>query len=105
MAKALSDRVAARRRCSSVRYPVAGTRAITIEMSRKHRRKIDAESRGRGERTAAGPRQFYAATWLALILLTTFVVYLPALNGAQLWDDEGHITKPALRSITGLYRT
>jgi tetratricopeptide (TPR) repeat protein len=32
-------------------------------------------------------------------------VYLPARNGARLWDDEGHITKPELQSINGLYRT
>src|SRR3954468_12006444 len=53
----------------------------------------------------AGRGRFYPAIGLGLILLTTFVVYLPALNGAQLWDDEGHITKPQLRSFTGLYRT
>ncbi len=41
---------------------------------------------------------------LALILLTTFLVYLPAMNGAMLWDDDSHVTRPELQSITGLYR-
>ena len=41
---------------------------------------------------------------LALILLATGLVYLPALNGGVLWDDDEHITKPELQSIGGLYR-
>jgi tetratricopeptide (TPR) repeat protein len=41
---------------------------------------------------------------LALILLTTFVVYLPAMRGGRLWDDDAHITRPALQSLAGLGR-
>jgi protein O-mannosyl-transferase len=41
---------------------------------------------------------------LALVLITTFIVYWPALKGAQLWDDDAHITKPELRSLHGLAR-
>jgi protein O-mannosyl-transferase len=41
---------------------------------------------------------------LALILLATCFVYLPALGGGMLLDDDSHITKPELRSIGGLYR-
>ena len=41
---------------------------------------------------------------LALILLVTGLVYLPALNGGVLWDDDEHIIKPELRSIEGLHR-
>ena len=41
---------------------------------------------------------------MALILLATGLVYLPALNGGMLLDDDSHITKPELRSIGGLYR-
>src|SRR6188472_538962 len=70
----------------------------------KHRRNI-AKRESEAVAPVARLRRYYPAVSLALILLTTFVVYLPALNGAQLWDDEGHITKPALRSITGLCRT
>jgi tetratricopeptide (TPR) repeat protein len=32
------------------------------------------------------------------------LAYLPALGGDFLWDDEGHVTRPELRSWTGLGR-
>jgi tetratricopeptide (TPR) repeat protein len=41
---------------------------------------------------------------LALILIVTWLAYLPALNGSMQWDDEAHVTRPELRSTTGLYR-
>src|SRR3954470_17609378 len=41
---------------------------------------------------------------ISLIFLLTFFVYLPALGGSQLWDDDAHITKPELQSLHGLYR-
>ena len=46
----------------------------------------------------------YGLVGLALILVATFVVYWPARNGAQLWDDNAHITKPELQSLQGLAR-
>ena len=39
---------------------------------------------------------------LGLILLAMFIVYLPALGGSILWDDNDNITKPELRSVEGL---
>ncbi len=53
---------------------------------------------------AGGFQRFIAPVGLSLVLLTTFLIYLPALKGAALWDDDAHITKPGLRSIGGLYR-
>jgi protein O-mannosyl-transferase len=41
---------------------------------------------------------------LALVLLTTFLVYLPALRGGVLWDDDSNLTRPDLQSSHGLYR-
>jgi protein O-mannosyl-transferase len=41
---------------------------------------------------------------LALLLLLTVVAYLPSMRGEFIWDDDGHITKPELRSVAGLYR-
>lgn len=41
--------------------------------------------------------------YLALIL-ATIVAYLPAMGGGVLWDDDAHITKPALQSFHGLWR-
>src|SRR5574342_383581 len=50
-----------------------------------------------------GPR---ARAWLAGggLLLVTVVTYFPALDGGFLWDDDAHVTGPALRSLTGLGR-
>jgi protein O-mannosyl-transferase len=40
----------------------------------------------------------------ALLLAATLVAYIPALEGSFLWDDDAHVTKPALRSLHGLWR-
>jgi tetratricopeptide (TPR) repeat protein len=40
---------------------------------------------------------------LALVVVTV-VAYMPAWNGLPIWDDDGHLTKRALRSLTGLAR-
>jgi tetratricopeptide (TPR) repeat protein len=49
----------------------------------------------------AGPG---AAGSAALLLAATLVAYAPALRGSLLWDDDAHVTKPALRSLHGLWR-
>jgi tetratricopeptide (TPR) repeat protein len=40
---------------------------------------------------------------LALVVVTAFA-YMPAWNGLPIWDDDGHLTKRVLRSLTGLAR-
>jgi protein O-mannosyl-transferase len=40
----------------------------------------------------------------ALILVLTIVAYLPSMRGEFIWDDDGHVTKPELRSGAGLYK-
>ena len=40
----------------------------------------------------------------ALLLCLTLLAYLPALNGGLLWDDDRHLTAPALRSLHGFWR-
>lgn len=42
--------------------------------------------------------------WGTLIFAVTLLVYLPALSGTPLWDDDGHLTARVLRSLTGLGR-
>src|SRR5436190_219774 len=54
--------------------------------------------------TVALPSRPRIPILLALILLTTFLAYLPAMNGGRLWDDDAHITKPELQSLRGLYQ-
>ena len=39
-----------------------------------------------------------------LLVASTLLAYLPALNGALLWDDNMHVTRPELRSLHGLWR-
>jgi tetratricopeptide (TPR) repeat protein len=41
---------------------------------------------------------------MALLVIVTGAAYLPAMQGGFIWDDDAHVTKPALRSWEGLYR-
>src|SRR5437867_6247789 len=44
--------------------------------------------------------------WLALLLFAAVLVaYWPSIRGGMLWDDDAHITRPALQSVQGLWRT
>jgi tetratricopeptide (TPR) repeat protein len=50
-------------------------------------------------------RLFQGAGWgFAGLFLAILGAYAPALRGGFLWDDDAHITKPALRSLQGLGR-
>ena len=40
----------------------------------------------------------------ALLFIALLIAYFPALTGAEVWDDAGHITPTKLRSLEGLYR-
>src|SRR5437870_1546298 len=42
--------------------------------------------------------------WLVFsgLFLVALVAYSPVWHGEFLWDDEGHITRPGLRSLFGL---
>ncbi len=50
------------------------------------------------------PAPWSAAALFGLMLLAALVAYQPALHGAFLWDDDGHVTRPDLRTIDGLFR-
>lgn len=50
--------------------------------------------------TTRGFTAWNAAALFAVLL----VVYFPALRGGFVWDDERHVTEPALRSLSGLAR-
>src|SRR5205814_8548852 len=49
---------------------------------------------------------FEKADWLpALFLIAlTLLIYQPAWNGRPIWDDDAHLTSPALQSWHGLLR-
>src|SRR4051812_47068581 len=41
---------------------------------------------------------------LAIICLMTLLVYLPAMHGGTLWDDDDNITRQEIQSTAGLWR-
>jgi tetratricopeptide (TPR) repeat protein len=55
-------------------------------------------------RFADGPAALRQGWVFAAIPLLVLACYWPALHGSLLWDDEAHVTKPALRSLAGLWR-
>ena len=38
-----------------------------------------------------------------IVAVAVFLAYQPAWNGKLIWDDQQHITKPELRSASGLW--
>jgi tetratricopeptide (TPR) repeat protein len=45
------------------------------------------------------------AVWRALaITVAVFAIYMPAWHGGFIWDDDAHLTRPDLRSWSGLGR-
>ena len=82
-------------------------------MAKKRKERPEAGSAGPGLSAAvaggsaqAAVRRFAPADLgrAAGLLLLTLIAYFPALNGGFLWDDDGHVTKPVLRSVDGLRR-
>src|SRR6185436_2490030 len=71
-------------------------------MPRKHKARSPHQSQA--ALSSADRPGWHAPVGLLLVLLTIGIVYLPAINGGLLLDDDSHITKPELRSIGGLYR-
>ena len=41
--------------------------------------------------------------WVGLVIVT-LIAYYPAWHGAPVWDDDAHLTRVDLRSLTGLWR-
>jgi len=51
----------------------------------------------------APPDSRAPAWWTApLLLVLALACYWPALHGGMVWDDDGHVTKPELQSLSGL---
>ena len=55
-------------------------------------------------RGPAAPAAWRRALLLSALVVATFLAYRPAWNGALLWDDAAHVTRPHLRSLGGLAR-
>ena len=41
---------------------------------------------------------------VALLFCVALVVYWPAVQGTQIWDDNAHVTRPELQPVSGLWR-
>ncbi len=54
--------------------------------------------------TAPGSRRAQGLAAAGLLVCATVLAYWPALSGGFIWDDSGHVTKPALQSLQGLGR-
>jgi hypothetical protein len=52
----------------------------------------------------AAPVRVWNAAGFTPLLLATLIAYWPALIGAFLRDENGHVTKPELQSMHGLWR-
>jgi len=51
---------------------------------------------------AKGPIESRDWLFAAALIVAVFVVYQPAWRGGLLWDDNAHVTRPELRSWSGL---
>jgi tetratricopeptide (TPR) repeat protein len=80
--------------------PPAGGRALADA------RESRAQSPAKGPESAAALDRFGWGSLLGLaaLLALTLAAYSPAWHGGMLWDDDGHITPPQLRSAAGLFR-
>lgn len=67
------------------------------------RRKPSGKGAQRELSTVKQGQDWYVAAALAVVLLTTLVIYMPALNGGLLWDDDRHIPGLPFQSAHGLY--
>jgi len=50
------------------------------------------------------PGRWSAARGYALVCAAALAAYFPALRAGFIWDDDGHVTKPGLRGLHGLWR-
>jgi tetratricopeptide (TPR) repeat protein len=73
------------------------TMLLPKNQSQSSRRKAHAP-------VAANWPPWLASLLLGVILVATILVYLPALGGSLIWDDDANITPPELRSLGGVYR-
>ena len=64
---------------------------------------VSSGEQGPGPRDS-GPGTGLAAALFAALILTTLLAYQPVWSGGILWDDEGHLTRADLASVSGLTR-
>jgi tetratricopeptide (TPR) repeat protein len=89
-------------------YRTAVAAGDNAAVSRRKPRTARNAPRATGESTrvaaAAAPRGRSAIYVLPLFVAAVLLAYQPVWHGGELWDDDGHITSPELRSNDGLAR-
>jgi tetratricopeptide (TPR) repeat protein len=74
-------------------------------MSAKKSRRPRANQAAQPDQSSArGPASLQPWMLYAGLVLLTLAVYHPAWHGGMLWDDDAHITRVDLRSLSGLWR-
>jgi len=71
--------------------------------ARKSSRADPSPSRN-GSSSAWRDRRVASVLAASLLAGLTLAAYWPAVHGTLVWDDAGHVTAPALRSVAGLWR-
>jgi tetratricopeptide (TPR) repeat protein len=69
-------------------------------MGRQSKRKTNS----RISTPSANPPRKQAWLLSVALIVAVAIAYLPAWDGQPIWDDDGHLTKPELRSLSGLKR-
>jgi len=69
----------------------------------EHISAVAADS-GRPSQPTVAPGRCSHAKAAFGIFAVTLLAYLPAIRGGFVWDDDGHVTRPDLRSLSGLWR-
>jgi tetratricopeptide (TPR) repeat protein len=93
------------------RTPAASGRAYHVSMANMRSRKLPNSSARQVQKPHSATRSTPVphpvaldfAGWAA-IFLAVLIAYTPALHGSRIWDDAGHITRPDLQSLQGLWR-
>jgi tetratricopeptide (TPR) repeat protein len=75
-------------------------------MGQRSKKKSVSTSPNPARAQVVARRTWWQGEWFLAVALVvaTISVYYPAWNGLPIWDDDGHMTKPALRSLHGLAR-
>src|SRR5690348_9683604 len=74
--------------------------------ARKSRHSLPAAPR-RATASPAGPTHGFDRRGLAIVFglaTAVLIAYLPGVSGAFLWDDDAHVTRPELQTLSGLWR-
>jgi tetratricopeptide (TPR) repeat protein len=73
-------------------------------MTKRSSRKTPRWQTGSRHRASGGATPATIAAGAALLVVATFIAYVPSLHGGLLWDDRAYLTGPGLQALDGLRR-